>query len=157
MLSKTTILLPLTLTFASAIGCAQPQTPYSFAAKSDSRSAADAAARTLAAEGWDVGKVDRESGIVTSKWIAYPQAMNDGVLVHRLTVTLSPSGAGSSVLLRMDVKKCPPGGYTVGDVEVQGTCQPIDGIFPNDQSAIDSVGAKLQAALASDAKAAPAP
>jgi hypothetical protein len=132
-------------------GCPSPQTPYSFAATADSGSAVDAAARTVASEGWDVGKVDRQSGIVTSKWVAYASASTttDTIFVHRITVTLAPAKEGSSVVVRMDVKNCPPGGYTVGDVEVQGTCQPVDGVFPGDQKTIDSIGAKLQAALGS--------
>jgi hypothetical protein len=137
-------------------GCPSPQTPYSFAAKADSGSAVDAAARTVAGEGWDIGKVDRQSGIVTTKWIAYPSAAESTtILVHRITVTLAPAGQGSNVVVRMDVKNCPPGGYTVGDVEVQGTCQPVDGVFAGDQKTIDSIGAKLQAALANAKTAAP--
>jgi hypothetical protein len=131
-------------------GCASPQTPYSFAAQAESGPAVDTAARTVAGEGWDIGKVDRQSGIVTTKWVAYPSASSTTtILVHRITVTLAPAGQGSSVVVRMDVKNCPPGGYTVGDVEVQGTCQPVDGVFAGDQKTIDSIGAKLQAALGS--------
>jgi hypothetical protein len=131
-------------------GCSSPQTPYSFAAKADSASAVDAAARTVAEEGWDIGKVDRQSGIVTTKWAAYPSAsQSTTVLVHRITVTLAPGAQGSNVVVRMDVKNCPPGGYTVGDVEVQGTCQPVEGVFAGDQTTIDSIGAKLKAALGS--------
>jgi hypothetical protein len=138
-------------------GCPSPQTPYSFAATTDSGSAVDAAARTVAAEGWDVGKVDRQSGIVTSKWVAYTSASTttDTIFVHRITVTLAPAKEGSNVVVRMDVKNCPPGGYTVGDVEVQGTCQPVDGVFPGDQKTIDSIGAKLQSALANAKSTAP--
>ena len=133
-------------------GCPSPQTPYSFAATTDSGPAVDAAARTVAGEGWDIGKVDRQSGIVTTKWVAYPSAAESTtILVHRITVTLAPAGQGSNVVVRMDVKNCPPGGYTVGDVEVQGTCQPVDGVFAGDQKTIDSIGAKLQAALAKTA------
>jgi hypothetical protein len=137
-------------------GCPSPQTPYSFAATTDSGSAVDAAARTVAGEGWDIGKVDRQSGIVTTKWVAYPSAAETTtVLVHRITVTLAPAAQGSNVVVRMDVKNCPPGGYTVGDVEVQGTCQPVDGVFAGDQKTIDTIGARLKAALASAKSAGP--
>ena len=136
--------LPAVLLLA---GCPSAQTPYSFTASSESGAAVDTAARTLAAQGYEVGRADRQSGIVTSKWVAYGQADANGILVHRFTVILAPAGQGSNVTIRMDVEHCPPGGYNVGDVEVKGTCQVIDGVFPGDQKAIDALGAKLKAAL----------
>lgn len=82
--------------------------------------------------------------------------MADGsVFVRRFTITVSPAGQQSNLAITMHVQKCPPGGYTVGDMQVTGTCQAIDGIFGGDQTAIDELGGKVRAAFSQTAKSAP--
>ena len=138
---------------AALAGCPHAQTPYAFAAPSDAGTAADTAARTLASSGYPVDNVDRQTGIVNSKWIANGVPMADGsVFVRRFTITVSPAGQQSNLAITMHLQKCPPGGYTVGDMQVTGTCQAIDGIFGGDQTAVDELGGKLRAAFSQTAK-----
>ena len=130
-------------------GCPHAQTPYTFVAKTDASQAADAAARAMASSGYPVDKVDRQTGIVTSKWLQSGITQADGsVIVRRFTVTVAPSGADASLVVRADVQHCPPGGYTAGDMQVMGTCQPIDGVFAHDQNDVNALGGKLKDELA---------
>lgn len=123
-------------------------------ASTDAASGIDSAARALAASGYPVDQIDRQTGIVTSKWISRGIPQADGsIFVRRFTITLAPSGGpnSSSVSLRADIQKCPPGGYTAGDMQILGTCQAIDGIFGGDQSDVDALGQKLRANMAGSA------
>jgi hypothetical protein len=139
------VLFPLLLALA---GCSFAQTPYVFAVSRDPAGSVDAVTRALATEGVEVIKVNRNAGIVTSKWVSRGNSA-DGVFVSRYTVIVAPSGAGSMMTLREDVLNCPPGGYSAGSLEVMPTCHAIEGILPGDQSKIDGLGARLAAAVKS--------
>jgi hypothetical protein len=133
-------------------GCPQAQTPYSFVARADASQTADASARAMAASGYPVDRVDRQTGIVTSKWMQSGITHADGsVLVRRFTVTVAPSGADASISVRADMQQCPSGGYTAGDMQVMGTCRPVEGVFEKDQNDVNALGARLKSELAGPA------
>jgi hypothetical protein len=61
---------------------------------------------------------------------------------------VAPSTNGNAVSLRADLKKCPQGGFTIGDTEVRGLCEAIDGVPESFQQDVDALGLKLQQSLA---------
>lgn len=58
------------------------------------------------------------------------------------------SGQGSPrVVVRLDGKKCPVGGYTIDGTVIRGICEQMDGIVPAHQDDLDKLGARLRAEL----------
>jgi hypothetical protein len=51
------------------------------------------------------------------------------------------------VTLRAELKQCPLGGFSIGDVVVRGTCQAVDGVPETIQSELDALGREIAAAM----------
>lgn len=132
-------------------GCTTPQRPFQFIAP-PLPDAADAAARALAANGHAPASIDRQAGIVLTKWedtgFNYGFVQNQPAsIVRRFTVTLAPGPAGTNVVVRMDAKRCQKGGFTIGDLDVRGPCEALDGILEQQQREVDQLGLSLRQAL----------
>jgi hypothetical protein len=113
----------------------------------------DTVSRTLAAEGHGQGTVDRQAGIAYSQWkdTGFLFGQVQGVsasIVRRFTVILAPSGDGSSVVVRMDAKRCAQGGYSIEGSEVRGPCEEMTDIPGSFQEEVDALGGKIKQALA---------
>lgn len=132
--------------------CGSPQRPVAFAASAKPDEAVDAVSRALAAAGYAPASADRRAGIVQTEWkdsgFLYGQlAGTSATIVRRFTVTLSPTATGSDVVVRIDAKRCPQGGYTVGGAEVRGSCEEVTAIPGKFQEELDAVGADVRRAL----------
>jgi len=135
-----------------ATGCAEVQKPYQFTAAHPPDDAVDNVARTLAANGHQPQNVDRQTGIVTTKWedtgFGYGFVQNvKANIVRRFTVTIAHTPAGAAVTVRMDGKRCQEGGFTIGDTDVRGACEAMDDIVPSHQQDLDNLGMQVQRAL----------
>jgi hypothetical protein len=135
-----------------AAGCADVQKPYQFTAPHPPNDAVDNVARTLAANGHQPQNIDRQTGIVTTKWedtgFGYGFVQNvKANIVRRFTVTIAKGSTGTGVTVRMDGKRCQEGGYTIGDVDVRGACETMDEIVPSHQKDLDSLGMQIQQGL----------
>jgi hypothetical protein len=143
----------VTLAFSVLISaCGAPQKPVTFVTSAKAETAVDTVSRTLAAEGQTPANVDRQLGIVQTEWkdtgFLYGQVQGvNATIVRRYTVTLAPSAAGANVTLRVDAKRCPQGGYTVGGTEIRGTCEDAPAIPESMQTDLDALGAKIRSAL----------
>jgi hypothetical protein len=158
---NTFVARPLTLFLAAAgatiiVACGSPQRPVAFATSVTPDAALDTVSRTLAQEGHPPATVDRQSNIVQSEWkdtgFLYGQIANTpATIVRRYTVTLAPAANGAQVAVRIDAKRCPQGGYTIGGTEVRGSCEELDAIPGKYQEELDALGATLRRALGSGA------
>ena len=136
--------------------CAQPQKPYQFVAPLAAEDPVDVVSRTLAMNGFAPTGVDRQSGIVQTKWedtgFLYGQVQGvSSTIVRRYTAVVAklPASSEMQVQLRADVQRCQQGSYTIGDVEVRGSCEHMDGLVKKHQDELNALGAKLQQSLGS--------
>jgi hypothetical protein len=141
------------VSLTTATGCMEAQRPYQFSVGSTAESPTSAVARTLAANGQEPVNVDEKLGLVQTRWqdtaFFYGSVGNvQATIVRRYTVTVAPGPTGNAVSLRADLKKCPQGGFTIGDTEVRGLCETIDGVPGSFQQDVDALGSKLQQSLA---------
>jgi hypothetical protein len=132
--------------------CATTQKPFVFTTPAQSESSIDTVARVLAAEGQSPANVDRQLFLVQTEWkdtgFLYGQVQGvNATVVRRYTVTISPAASGSSVAVRIDAKRCPQGGFTVGGTEIRGTCEEAPLIPESMQKDLDALGAKISRAL----------
>jgi hypothetical protein len=141
------------LTFAVVVSaCGAPQTPVTFVTSAKGDTALDTVSRTLAAEGQTPVNVDRELGIVQTEWkdtgFLYGQVQGvNATIVRRYTVTLTPAPAGANITVRVDAKRCPQGGYTIGGTEIRGTCEEAGAIPGKMQTELDTLATKIRGAL----------
>ena len=146
---------------AFAIGaCAEAQRPYQFTAPTSAEDPVDVVSRALAQSGYAPSGVDRQTGIVVTKWedtgFLYGKVQGvNATIVRRYTATVakSPDAGQVQVQLRADVQRCQQGSYAIGDVEVRGSCERMDGLVGKHQKELDSLGVKLQQSLAAPAAA----
>lgn len=142
--------LVLSVGILAALGaCAQAQRPVTFKSHQPAEQALDTLVRTLAEEGQSVERVDHKAGVVETQWqdtgFLYGQVQNQTAsLVRRYVAVVAPSG---SVTLRVDVKRCAQGGFTIGSTDVRGACEAFDGVVTKQQEELDALGARLQGAL----------
>ena len=142
------------LALASVAGCGSPQRAVTFATAAKVETGLDVVSRTLAAEGHGSPAVDRQAGIAHTEWkdtgFLYGQVQGTTAsIVRRFTVVLAPSAEGANVTVRIDAKRCAQGGFSIEGSEVRGPCEEMSVIPERFQDEIDSLGAKLQNALAS--------
>jgi hypothetical protein len=153
----------LAIAFGAVVAaCGAPQKPFVFTTPSQGDTSIDAVARALAAEGQSPANVDRQLLLVQTEWkdtgFLYGQVQGvNATIVRRYTVTISPAAAGSSVAVRIDAKRCPQGGFTIGGTEIRGTCEEAPMIPESMQKDLDSLGAKISRALGAPASAGAGP
>jgi hypothetical protein len=141
------------IVFAMALvcGCAQEQRVVRFVVPS-AADPIDTLTRALAQSGYTPAGVDRQSGIVTTRWedtgFLYGQLQNVGAtIVRRYTITVGPASTGSEVLVRADTQRCAQGTAVITDAGVNGVCERMDGLVPKHQEDLDELGGKLRQAL----------
>lgn len=159
--------LPAVLALASLVGCGSPQKPAVFATSAKIDTGVDAVARALATEGYAASHIDRQAGIVHTEWkdtgFLYGQVQQrNATIVRRFTVVLAPQGEGSQVTVRMDVKRCAQGGFSIDGADVRGPCEETEIVPEKMQEELDILGGKVRTALSASAspsptEAAPAP
>ena len=135
----------------SLFACGEPQRPATFVTSGTPEASIDTVARTLAAEGHTAPAVDRRAGIVNTEWkdTGFMYGQVNGVtanIVRRFTVVLAPAAQGSNVTVRIDAKRCAQG-FTIENNDVKGSCEEITALPGSFQGDIDSLGAKIRAAL----------
>lgn len=155
------LVVPVALAMASLAGCGSPQKPAVFATSAKIDTGVDTVARTLATEGFSTSHVDRQAGIVHTEWkdtgFLYGQVQQrNATIVRRFTVVLAPQGEGSQVTVRMDVKRCAQGGFSIDGAEVRGPCEETDVVPEKMQEELDMLGGKVRSALSTSASAPPA-
>ena len=133
------------------VACGVEQKPATFVTSGTPEASIDTVARTLAANGHTAPGVDRRTGIVNTEWkdtgFGYGQVNGaNATIVRRFTVVLSPAAQGSSVTVRIDAKRC-GAGFTIENNDVKGSCEEISALPGSFQADIDSLSAKIQAAL----------
>lgn len=134
------------------LACLAPQRPFQFVSPHLANDVIDTVARTLAANGHQPATLDRQVGIVTTKWedTGFKYGFVEGkeaVLVRRYTVTISPGITTDDVTVRQDGKRCQTGSYTLGDLEVRGPCEVENSVIPQHQQELDALGQTIQGAL----------
>ncbi|AKV04205.1 hypothetical protein AKJ09_10868 [Labilithrix luteola] len=156
----------LAFAVATLVGCGSPQKPAVFATSAKIDTGVDTVARTLASEGYSTAHVDRQAGIVHTEWkdtgFLYGQVQQrNATLVRRFTVVLAPQGEGSQVTVRMDLKRCAQGGFSIDGAEVRGPCEEAELVPEKMQEELDLLGGKVRTALsapvAAPADGTPAP
>jgi hypothetical protein len=148
---RTILLLAIVIT--SAVGCGSPQRPVTFVSSAKMDGGLDTVSRTLAAEGHGSAALDRQAGIAHTEWkdtgFLFGQVQGTSAsIVRRFTIILSPSASGSNVTVRMDAKRCAQGGFTIEGADVRGPCEELGVIPESFQQEVDTLGGKIQQALA---------
>lgn len=142
--------------------CGAPQRPVVFTTSAKVETGVDSVSRALAAAGQTPTHVDRTANIVQTEWkdTGFLYGQIQGVtasVVRRYTVTLAPTTDGSDVTVRVDLKRCQQGGYSVGLTEIRGACEEMSLVPPNMQDDLNAVGEKVRGALGATPAPRPAP
>lgn len=142
---------------AAICGCAHALQSYTFAASGPCDGAIDAVAATLKKQGIEPGSIDYRAGTITSRWfdtgyrfreIDDNRPLNfytDIFLRHHISV--KESGGNLKVAVTTDVKRCAPLDAIITATGVEGSCQPMDFLFPTQQRKIERLGQQLQEAV----------
>ncbi len=138
-------------------GCAHAPQSYTLAASGPCGGAINAVAATLKKQGIEPGVIDYRAGTITSRWfdtgyrfreIDDNRPLNyytDIFLRHHISV--KESAVGLNVAVRTDVQRCAPLDAVITATEVEGSCQPMDFLFPTQQREIERLGKQLQEAV----------
>jgi hypothetical protein len=141
------------LTFAVlAVGCTQTQQPYSFTtptATTPEDKSFDNLARAMVNAGQSPSDVNREAGILTTRWTDTGFKFGsingtDATLVRRYTVTMGPGEGMSNITIRADIKKCQQGGFSIGETDIRGPCETVEGIPEKHQQELNTFGEELK-------------
>ena len=154
MFSRTICITSLT---AALCGCAHAPQSYTFTASGPRDGAINAVAATLKKQGIEPGVIDYRAGTITSRWfdtgyrfreIDDNRPLNyytDIFLRHHILV--SESSGTLNVAVKTDVQRCAPLDAVITATEVEGSCQPMDFLFPTQQREIERLGKQLQEAV----------
>jgi hypothetical protein len=138
--------------FAAVIGfsaCLQAQRPARIHA-SPGPEGIDALARALASEGQTPDRIERDTGLVITRW------RQDGFCAHpraRQGETALGSGryiaalSGEEVTLRVERQCCLGGSLHVGETMIAGDCVDWNGVTEGQQAELDALASKLQGSL----------
>jgi hypothetical protein len=131
--------------------------PVQFASPMAGDGAVDAIARSLAVGGQTVAMADRQVGIVQTRWentgfgYGFVGGANlPAVIWRRYTIVIGPASSGVTLTVRADTQRCVQGRTTTTDgVNLNGECTTLyaDGLVPEHQAALESLGAQLKQAL----------
>lgn len=130
--------------------------PVQFASPMAGDGAIDAIARSLAVTGQTVAMADRQVGIVQTRWentgFGYGfvgGANSPAVIWRRYTIVIGPAASGATLTVRADTQRCVQGLTTTDGVNLLGECTTLyaDGLVPEHQAALESLGAQLKQAL----------
>ncbi len=141
------------LTVLALSACGVPIKQALFASSRSTPDVLNTAARVLATEGQSVANRDDTSGVLDTTWVETGLMWGSNsqgqtrMLVRRYKLVVSPAASGSTVVLRLDVKGCPAGGYTVGGSEVRGICDQITQVPETLQQDADAMAARIDMAL----------
>ena len=142
---------------AALCGCAQAPQSYTFAASGPRDGAINAVAVTLKKQGIEPGVIDYRAGTITSRWfdtgyrfreIDDNRPLNfytDIFLRHHISV--SESSGTLNVAVKTDIQRCAPLDAVITTTDVEGSCQPMDFLFPTQQREIERLGKQLQEAV----------
>jgi hypothetical protein len=149
---------PILLSTGLAVGlvaCAHSPQPYSFAANDNGN--VDLVVRTLQSNGLRPAEIDRKQGTVTTYWFDTGYRFRETDILNpiqyptniflRYRVSLKHDHGKSTVVLDTEVQRCAPLDATVTASGVQGSCEPMNGLFPAQQKQVDALGEKLREAL----------
>lgn len=145
-----------------ASACVAQQRPVVFTTSAKVDTGVDSVSRALAADGQAPALVDRNANIVQTEWkdtgFLYGQVQGvNASIIRRYTVTLAPAADGASVTVRMDLKRCQQGGYSVGATDIRGACEEITLVPESMQKDLDALGDKVRSALGMSPAPAAAP
>ncbi len=131
--------------------CTAPQRPVSFTIVTAEDPVATVA-RALATEGLPPATVEPQMGLLQTRWedtgFMYGQVQGlTATVVRRYSVLVTPAERGAKVQVRMEAKKCQQGGFSIGETDVRGPCEVLDGLVETHQQELDALGRKLAAAL----------
>ena len=142
---------------AALCGCAHRPQSHTFAASGPCDGAINAVAATLKKRGIEPGIIDYRAGTITSRWfdtgyrfreIDDNRPLNfytDIFLRHHISV--KESAGNLKVAVTTDVQRCAPLDAVITATEVEGSCQPMDFLFPTQQREIERLGKQLQEAV----------
>jgi hypothetical protein len=148
----------LTASFVAALaGCGHGPQAYAFTAIAPRSQAIDAVAMTLKKHGLNPEIIDHQRGTVTTAWFDSGYRFRetddnrplnfytDIFLRHRVSVV--DAHGILNMALKTDVQRCAPLDALVTATEVQGSCQPMDFLFPTQRREIEKLGKQLQEAV----------
>lgn len=153
-MNNSKILLSISvLASAVLLACTHPQQPYQFAYSGDQALTLESISRALAMNGQQVAQVDPAAQVAFTSWqdTGFRYGKIDGAdatILQRYIATISPQGAQSFVVLRIDSKRCATGGWQVNGAMVTGRCEAMDGVVESQQSDLNQLGQNLQSSLA---------
>ncbi len=148
-------LVVLALAFGACIP-ALVNHPVQFASPMAGDGAIDAITRSLAVNGQTVAMADRQVGIVQTRWentgfgYGFVGATSaPAVIWRRYTIVIGPAASGVTLTVRADTQRCVQGLTTTDGVNLIGECTTLyaEGLVPEHQAALESLGAQLKQAL----------
>lgn len=134
------------------LGCAQPQKPYFFSSPPLARDPIEALAAAMTNNGLMPVVVDPTTGTVQTRW--EDTGLRNGIvkekpatILRRYTVTLAHSPGGNDVTVRANAQRCVVGSFTLGEFDVQGTCEPMDRLLQQHMDDLYRLGSRLAQAM----------
>jgi hypothetical protein len=142
------LLVPLGL----GLGCAEPQRPYQFTARIMARDPLEALASAFAQAGQPPVIVDPQTGTVSGRWIDTKIldgqiAGRDATVVRRYSATLVHGAFGNEVTLSGSSQRCARLDFTLTEIDVRGSCLPMERLLPQHQQELISLGQRLQQSM----------
>lgn len=132
--------------------CAQPQKPYFFSSPPQARDPIESLAAAMSSNGLMPVVVDPSSKMVQTRW--EDTGLRNGIvkerpatIVRRYTVTLQHSPSGNDVTVRANAQRCMVGSFTLGEFDVQGTCEPMDRLLPQHLDELYRLGGRISQAM----------
>jgi hypothetical protein len=146
----------LGLTVTVLASCAHGPRVYSFQTQRPPDEAVDLLARRLGDQGHLISEMDRAAGVITTYWEDTGQreveggdgAHPVGVFV-RYRVEVRTAGTEHAVGISQELERCGAEAFTITAREVVGFCEPMSGLRPEHQRALDQLGQSLSSALES--------
>lgn len=155
-LSRISFVLVLSGALVSCAHSVQDRT-FSVTSGDSPNQALDRVLETLADEKLAAGRVDRAAGTVVTRWFdtGYRfREIDDNQPVDYYTdvflrhhISLVNVGGKLDVSVSTDVQRCAPLDAVITATDVQGSCRPMNGIFPTQQQAIDRLVEELRKAV----------
>lgn len=134
-------------------GCASPQRPYQFTTSQMARDPLEALAAALTQAGHPPVVLDPQTGTASTRWVdtgirAGVLKNQDATVVRRYTAKLVRGSFGNYVTLSADAERCAVHAFVLTEIDVQGTCVPMERLLPQQQTELINLGQRLEQSMA---------
>src|SRR5690349_6790138 len=137
--------LVLALPIALGLGCAEPQRPYQFTTSQMARDPIEALAAAMTQASQTPVVVDPQTGNVNTRWVdtgvrSGTVQGREATIVRRYSAKLVHGAFGNDVALSANTQRCAVGGFVLTELNVEGTCVPMEHLLPEHKEELMRLG-----------------